>query len=53
MQTFDYRLISALIQKLPKDGRWTQTERDRWVRAFVGAVDYLIEVREVDISVEA
>src|SRR5713226_4739128 len=30
----DYRLLSVLIQQLPKDGKWTQGRRDRWLQAF-------------------
>jgi hypothetical protein len=40
----DYRPISALIQQLPKDGKWTQARRDRWMRAFEANVDLLIEI---------
>lgn len=42
--TVDYRPISSLIQQLPKDGRWTQSRRDRWMRAFEANVDLLIEI---------
>jgi hypothetical protein len=39
----DYRLISALIQQLPRDGRWTTAKRDRWLQAMTSAVDLLFE----------
>ena len=42
----DYRLISALIQQLPRDGRWPKTKRDRWLLAMTSAVDLLFEVTE-------
>ncbi len=40
----DYRLLSALIQQLPKDGQWSQARRDKWVQAMTAGVDLLIEV---------
>jgi len=40
----DYRLISALMQQLPKDGKWTRSRRDRWVQTMTAAVDLLIEI---------
>lgn len=42
----DYRLISALIQQLPRDGRWPKAKRDRWLLAMTSAVDLLFEVAE-------
>jgi hypothetical protein len=40
----DYRLLSALIQQLPKDSKWTQARRDRWIQAFTANIDLLVEV---------
>lgn len=40
----DYRLISALMQQLPKDGKWTRDKRDKWVGAMTAGVDLLTEV---------
>jgi hypothetical protein len=40
----DYRLLSALIQQLPRDGKWTQGRRDRWLQAFTANIDLLVEV---------
>lgn len=40
----DFRLISALMQQLPADGKWTQGRRDRWVVAVTAAVDLMVEV---------
>ena len=40
----DYRLISALIQQLPRDGRWIKAKRDRWLLAMTSAVDLLFEL---------
>lgn len=40
----DYRLLSVLIQQLPKDGKWTQGRRDRWLQAFTANIDLLVEV---------
>jgi Family of unknown function (DUF5343) len=42
----DYRLLSALIQQLPRDGKWTGTRRDRWLQAFTANIDLLVEVVE-------
>ena len=42
----DYRLISALIQQLPRDGRWLKAKRDRWLLAMTSAVDLLFDVTE-------
>ena len=40
----DYRPLAALMQQLPKDGKWSQARRDRWMRAFEANVDLLIEI---------
>jgi hypothetical protein len=40
----DYRLISAVMQQLPKDGKWTKARRDRWIQAVAASVDLLVEV---------
>jgi Family of unknown function (DUF5343) len=42
----DYRLISAVIQQLPKDGKWTRPRRDRWIQTLTAAVDLLFEIQE-------
>src|SRR5439155_5885572 len=42
----DYRLLSALIQQLPKDAKWSKSRRDRWVQAMTAGVDLLIEITE-------
>jgi len=42
----DYRLIYALIDQLPAANRWTESERDRWLRALAGIIDLLIDVAE-------
>jgi hypothetical protein len=44
--TTDYRLITALIQQLPNNSRWSQSRRDKWLSALQSAVDLLIEVAE-------
>ena len=43
-QLLDYRLISAVMQQLPTDGKWTSARRERWVLAVTAAVDLLVEV---------
>ncbi len=40
----DYRLLSALIQQLPKDGKWANHRRERWLQAFTANIDLLIEI---------
>lgn len=42
----DIRLITAIIQQLPKERRWSTGRRDRWLTAITSAVDLLIEVDE-------
>lgn len=44
----DYRLISALIQQLPRDGKWIKPKRDRWLLAMTSAVDLLFELVDED-----
>lgn len=45
--TTDYRLISAIIQQLPRDGRWSKTARDRWLQLMTSAVDVLIQTDDI------
>jgi hypothetical protein len=40
----DYKLLHQLLQQLPKDGKWTQKQRDRWMQAMTANTDLLIEV---------
>lgn len=40
----DYVVLSAMFQKLPKDGKWTETERNRWLTAFEVNLDFSVEV---------
>ncbi len=40
----DLRLLSGLIQQLPKDGNWTQARRDRWLKAMAANVDLIVTV---------
>ena len=42
----DYRLLAALMQQLPKDGRWSKARRDRWIQAVSASVDLLVEITE-------
>lgn len=40
----DIRLITAIIQQLPRERRWSTGRRDRWLAAITSAVDLLIEI---------
>lgn len=40
----DSRVLTALIQQLPKDRRWTTVRRERWFAMFESAVDFVVEV---------
>lgn len=42
----DYQAISAIIQQLPKDARWTSDRRERWLKAMSATIDLLIDVDE-------
>jgi hypothetical protein len=42
----DYRVLSALIQQLPKDGKWTASKREKWLGLVTAAVDYQIDIME-------
>lgn len=40
----DTRVLTALIQQLPKERRWTTSRRARWFVTFESAVDFLVEI---------
>lgn len=42
----DYPLVTAIVQQLPKNGKWTQKRHDLWVHAMTSAVDLAIEIEE-------
>ena len=42
----DLRLLSGLMQQLPKDGRWTQERRDRWLQAMAANLDLIVAVAD-------
>lgn len=42
----DLRLITAIIQQLPRERRWSAARRERWLAAITSAVDLLIETQE-------
>jgi hypothetical protein len=42
----DLRLVSAVIQQLPRERHWSRERRERWVQALTSAIDLLFEVEE-------
>ncbi len=42
--TDDLRVITALIQQLPKDRNWSKARREKWVATMSAAVDLIVEV---------
>jgi hypothetical protein len=43
-EAVDLRLVSAIIQQLPRDGRWPRERRERWIAAMISAVDLVVEL---------
>lgn len=43
----NYPLVQAVVEQLPKNGRWTQKRRDLWMQAITSAVDLAVEIEEV------
>ena len=48
----DYRLVSSIVQQLPKSGQWTAEKRERWINALTSAIDLLIDVNEEPATFE-
>lgn len=52
----DYRLISAIVQQLPRNGKWSSVKRQKWIDAMTSAVDLLCDVdnddEDADIELE-
>jgi hypothetical protein len=46
----DIRLITAIIQQLPRERRWSAGRRERWIAALTTALDLLIEVNDDERS---
>ena len=42
----DYRLIAALMQQLPRDGKWTKRQLEKWLVAVRATVELVTEVEE-------
>jgi hypothetical protein len=42
----DLRLITAIIQQLPRGPRWTAARRAKWLQTMTAAVDLLFETDE-------
>ena len=42
----DYRLVSSIVQQLPKNGHWTAEKRGKWINAMTSAIDLLIDVQD-------
>ena len=43
-QSTDRDLIYAVARQLPPNGRWTESQRQRWLNALESAVDLAITV---------
>ncbi len=41
-------LLLLLLRRLPQGQRWTAGERGRWLRAFGGVLDFLVETDAAD-----
>lgn len=50
---FDFRLVSSIVQQLPKSGQWTSDKRQRWLDAMTSAIDLLIDVQDDPASTNA
>ena len=50
---FDFRLVSSIVQQLPKNGQWTSDKRQRWLDAMTSAIDLLIDVQEEPVAINA
>jgi len=44
----DLRLITAIIQQLPRGQRWTSARRSKWLQTMTAAVDLLFETDKGD-----
>ncbi|MBI2864331.1 MAG: DUF5343 domain-containing protein [Chloroflexi bacterium] len=42
--SFDYGIVSALVQQLPASARWSKQKRQKWFQAIASAVDLMVEV---------
>jgi hypothetical protein len=42
----DLRLITAIIQQLPRGPHWTAARRSKWLQTMTAAVDLLFEIEE-------
>lgn len=49
----DIRLITAIIQQLPRERRWTSSRRQKWLAAIESAVDLLIETDDSPWTAQA
>lgn len=48
----DYRLVSSIVQQLPRNGQWTLEKRQRWLDAMTSAIDLLIDVHDEQASAD-
>lgn len=42
----DFTLIKMLVAELPRNGRWPQQKKTKWLAAVTAALDLLVEVEE-------
>jgi Family of unknown function (DUF5343) len=41
-------MLTVLLERLPASRRWSQDERDRWLRAWAAALDLAIKIQTAD-----
>ena len=48
----DLRLISSIVQQLPRNCQWTSQRRERWLDAMTSAIDLLIDIQDEPVSMD-
>lgn len=52
-QEYEFKIVSSIVQELPRNREWTSDKRKRWIEAITSAVDLLIDVRDEPVPVDA